>query len=165
MSREVISIPRRSELLGGVVVLLVLAGVVLTRGGDPRATNAGVLTPLAASASTSDDPARATSEAAGGPVIHALGIAGMAPFTVHVHALDSELKTGSPLTARYEWDFGDPAGDFNHLEAWNAAHVYDAGATEQVWPSRNPLRYRWTYNATTSAQTRQQSVGHPPSAE
>ena len=32
---------------------------------------------------------------------------------------------GNPLDFRYEWDFGDPAGRYNTLPGWNAAHVYD----------------------------------------
>jgi len=50
----------------------------------------------------------------------------MAPCTVHVQAFDVALARGTPLTARYEWDFGDPGGKFNQLTGWNAAHVYDA---------------------------------------
>jgi PKD repeat protein len=56
----------------------------------------------------------------------------MAPFTVHVHATDSTVGTGSPLTASYEWSFGDPAGAYNELEGWNAAHVYDEPGTYQI---------------------------------
>ena len=40
---------------------------------------------------------------------------------MHVHALSSTLNGGSPVTARYEWDFGDSAGKYNKLVGWNAA--------------------------------------------
>src|SRR5439155_25807818 len=50
---------------------------------------------------------------------------GMAPCTIHVQALDLPLPTGRRLTARYQWDFGDPSGRYNQLSGWNAAHVYD----------------------------------------
>ncbi len=66
------------------------------------------------------------------PVIHMLSNAGMAPFAVHVHALDSNLGAGSSLTARYQWDFGDPQGAYNTLEGFNAAHLYDAPGTYTV---------------------------------
>jgi PKD repeat protein len=56
-------------------------------------------------------------------------VTGMAPLTVHVHALDSDLGIGGALTGRYEWDFGDAEGRFSALEGWNAAHVYDRPGT------------------------------------
>src|SRR4051794_38183002 len=50
----------------------------------------------------------------------------MAPYTLHVNAVDIPLAHGNWLTARYEWDFGDdtPESRFNQLVGWNAAHVY-----------------------------------------
>ncbi|MDY7107243.1 MAG: PKD domain-containing protein [Planctomycetota bacterium] len=59
------------------------------------------------------------------PVLTLLDGAGVAPFTVHVHALDSDLGVGDPLTAHYEWDFGDAGSAYNELVGFNAAHVYD----------------------------------------
>lgn len=44
---------------------------------------------------------------------------------VHVHALSSTLNGGTPVSARYEWDFGDPSSKYNKLVGFNAAHVYD----------------------------------------
>ena len=57
------------------------------------------------------------------------GSSGMAPFTVHAHALNSELASGNILTARFEWDFGDIDGKYNKLVGWNVAHVYDNPGT------------------------------------
>jgi PKD repeat protein len=51
--------------------------------------------------------------------------AGMAPCTIHVHALNLPLAHGTVLTARYDWDFGDEAGRYNKLTGWNAAHIYN----------------------------------------
>ncbi len=51
---------------------------------------------------------------------------GPAPAAVHVHGLEATLAAGSPLTARYEWDFGDPGSRFNTLAGWNAAHLYQS---------------------------------------
>ena len=60
------------------------------------------------------------------PIIKMIGddtrIVGQA---VHVHGLDSRLNRGTPIHARYEWDFGDPTGRYNNLTGFNAAHVYD----------------------------------------
>jgi hypothetical protein len=41
--------------------------------------------------------------------------------------IGADLGVGSPLTARYQWDFGDatPSSRFNQLPGFSAAHVYD----------------------------------------
>src|ERR1051325_3440445 len=68
---------------------------------------------------------------AAGPTSRAAGIAvlissGMAPCTVHVQATDIPFVSGgTPVTTRYQWDFGDPAGTNNALRGFNAAHVYN----------------------------------------
>jgi PKD repeat protein len=49
-----------------------------------------------------------------------------APAVVHVNAMEFPLAHGTPLTARYSWNFGNPDGRFNTLPGFNAAHVYDA---------------------------------------
>jgi PKD repeat protein len=51
---------------------------------------------------------------------------GVAPCVVHVDGLRFPLKNGTPLTARYDWDFGEPESRFNTLTGFNAAHVYNA---------------------------------------
>jgi PKD repeat protein len=45
---------------------------------------------------------------------------------------EADLGQGTVLTARYQWDFGDPNGAHDHLEGWNAAHVYDAPGTYTI---------------------------------
>lgn len=60
------------------------------------------------------------------PVISLIGKTGTGPHTVQVHALATTLNAGNYLTARWQWDFGDPDGKYNQLEGWNAAHVYNA---------------------------------------
>jgi hypothetical protein len=57
---------------------------------------------------------------------------GAAPFAVHVHALQSTLPAGDVLSARFQWDFGDPDGAFDRLEGFNAAHVYDQPGTYEL---------------------------------
>ena len=57
---------------------------------------------------------------------------GVAPAAVHVSALSCPLAVGTPLTARYAWDFGDPAGAYNRLVGFVAAHVYDRPGTYAV---------------------------------
>ena len=57
---------------------------------------------------------------------------GMAGHSVHVHALASKLNVGDPLSARYEWDFGDAGARFKKLTGWNAAHTYDYAGTYTV---------------------------------
>lgn len=50
---------------------------------------------------------------------------GMAPLVVNVDGLSSTLFVGDELSARFQWDFGDPAGAHNQLVGWTSAHVYD----------------------------------------
>src|SRR5438105_4243123 len=39
----------------------------------------------------------------------------------------TDLGAGTPLTAKYDWNFGDttPGSRFNALPGWTAAHAYD----------------------------------------
>ncbi|HRK29451.1 MAG TPA: PKD domain-containing protein [Tepidisphaeraceae bacterium] len=49
----------------------------------------------------------------------------VAPATVHVHAVNTPLAHGDLMTARYDWDFGDPGARFNTLRGFCAAHTFD----------------------------------------
>ena len=51
---------------------------------------------------------------------------------VFVQGLNSTLNAGSPITARYEWDFGDSGSKYNALVGFNAAHAYDKPGTYTV---------------------------------
>ena len=66
------------------------------------------------------------------PAIVAMASSGTAPFTVHVHGLNSTLGIGTENTARYEWDFGDDGSYFNTIDGWNAAHNYNAAVAYLV---------------------------------
>lgn len=55
-----------------------------------------------------------------------------AGHAVHVHAVSSSLKAGTPLTARYEWDFGDTGSKYNRLVGFNASHIYDKPGTYTI---------------------------------
>ncbi|MCS7033752.1 MAG: PKD domain-containing protein [Phycisphaerae bacterium] len=78
-----------------------------------------------------DDPPPPT---AGSPtaVITAQTTSITAGNAVHVHALNSHLNGGAPITARYEWDFGDPGSPYNKLVSWNAAHIYERPGTYTI---------------------------------
>ncbi len=54
-----------------------------------------------------------------------MGAGGIGPDSVQVNALNSNVGAGTPLTARYQWDFGDPSGRFDQLTGFSAAHVYN----------------------------------------
>lgn len=45
--------------------------------------------------------------------------------SVHVSAMDSDLKGGTVLGIKYEWDFGDDNSKYNNLRGFNASHVYE----------------------------------------
>jgi Ca2+-binding RTX toxin-like protein len=66
------------------------------------------------------------------PVIVLIGKTGIGPHTVFVHALNSTLGAGTPLTANYQWTFGDPSGTYNSLTGWNAAHTYNNPGTYTI---------------------------------
>ena len=76
------------------------------------------------------------------PVIHLLnGVSEVqVGQAIHVNgvqtgqAIGADLGTGTPLTARYQWDFGDtnPAARFDQLPGFNAAHVYDLPGTYTI---------------------------------
>lgn len=53
---------------------------------------------------------------------------------LHVNALGSVLSVGTPLAARYVWDFGDTTvgSAYNRYEGFNAAHVYNVAGTYTV---------------------------------
>ena len=57
-----------------------------------------------------------------------------AGHVVNVQALASGLGTGTPLTTRYAWDFGDTntGSQYNTLIGFNAAHLYDTPGTYTV---------------------------------
>lgn len=72
-----------------------------------------------------------TSGASAGPtpVITAIATQGMAPFTVHVHCLNSTYSAGGQMTSRLQWNFGDSGSDYNKLNGFNAAHIYEQAGT------------------------------------
>lgn len=51
---------------------------------------------------------------------------------VQANAVSSTIPTGSALTAKYEWDFGDASGKYNVLRGWNAGHAYEKAGTYTV---------------------------------
>ncbi len=69
---------------------------------------------------------------AGRPAFSILLAPGVAPAALHVSGLSVPLAVGTPLTARYAWDFGDPAGQYNTLVGFVAAHVYDRPGTYTI---------------------------------
>ena len=75
---------------------------------------------------------KASDSGAPKPVINLIGKTGTGPHTVHVHALATSLNAGNYLTARWQWDFGDPGSKYNQLEGFNAAHVYSRPGTYTV---------------------------------
>src|SRR5206468_2638185 len=53
-------------------------------------------------------------------------------FTLHAHALDLPLRSGTVLDAKFEWNFGDGGGKYNKLTGFNAAHVYENSGQYKV---------------------------------
>lgn len=71
------------------------------------------------------------------------------------------LASGTPLTARYLWDFaagpGNPQGLYNDLEGFNAAHAYDIPGSYRVRLTRideNGLEERFEATVNLASDTR-----------
>lgn len=92
--------------------------------------------PAAAPSAIPATPAPAGGAQAGaawdGRLVSIFAAGAMAPATAHVNALPVPLAAGTPLTARYEWDFGDEGARYNRLVGWNAAHTYDRPGTYTI---------------------------------
>ena len=79
-------------------------------------------------------------------------------------SIATTLNSGSPITARYEWDFGDPNGKYNALTGFNASHVYDAPGTYTVTLKVTDDVGRSTtvtQTVTVAAVSELLGVGHP----
>ena len=74
---------------------------------------------------------------------------GVAPCVVHVNGLRFPLAVGTPLTARYDWDFGDSGSKYNTLTGFNAAHFY-----------QQPGNYTITLTVTDQAGTARSASAH-----
>ncbi|MBC7783267.1 MAG: PKD domain-containing protein [Burkholderiales bacterium] len=66
------------------------------------------------------------------PRINAIRTTINAGQTIFVHGTNSLTGAGSPITARFEWDFGDASGKYNKLVGFNAAHTYATPGTYSV---------------------------------
>lgn len=88
-----------------------------------------------------------------GPPVDVTCIGTMAPAVVHVRCVAPRDAAGgpagSPLDYRYEWDFGDPAGRWNELPGWNAAHVYDRPGQYTITLTCRAAGGRETYRRVT----------------
>jgi hypothetical protein len=65
---------------------------------------------------------------------------GVVPCALHVDATQFPLTAGTPLTARYDWDFGDAGSRYDRLSGFVAAHLY-----------QRPGRYRISLAVTDQA--------------
>jgi hypothetical protein len=66
------------------------------------------------------------------PVMNIRGIGGQAEHSVFVDGLSSNLVSGDPLTATYQWNFGDGGSQFNTLTGWSAGHIYSNAGTYTI---------------------------------
>ncbi|HTL28569.1 MAG TPA: PKD domain-containing protein, partial [Tepidisphaeraceae bacterium] len=92
----------------------------ISSGGSTGGSTGGTIIPHDSSASSPN------------AVITSLGTSAFVGTAVNVQATNSSLGSGTPLTARYEWNFGDSAGKYNTLVGFNAAHVYDKSGTYTI---------------------------------
>lgn len=66
------------------------------------------------------------------PIFELTGVSGIGPHAIFVNGLDSNLGSGTVLTTHFQWNFGDPSGQYNTLDGWNASHIYDTPGTYTV---------------------------------
>lgn len=91
-----------------------------TGGSTGGTTSGGTIIPHDANASSPN------------AVISMLAGSANAGIPITVNAMSSSLGSGTPLTARYEWNFGDSNGKYNTLVGFNAAHIYDNAGTYTI---------------------------------
>ena len=53
-------------------------------------------------------------------------------LVVNANGLNSVLNSGTVLTSKFQWNFGDPNGTDNTLQGFTAAHVYDTPGTYTI---------------------------------
>jgi hypothetical protein len=53
-------------------------------------------------------------------------------IVIAVQGKSSILGHGSPITANYQWNFGDPSSQYNALTGFNASHVYNNPGTYTI---------------------------------
>jgi PKD repeat protein len=66
------------------------------------------------------------------PVIDILTQTVYAGTSIQFNGNQSKLGAGDPLSALYQWNFGDSSGKYNTLMGWNAAHVYNTPGSYTV---------------------------------
>jgi hypothetical protein len=82
--------------------------------------------------STVQPPATNPNAPAPIPMLNLLDGVRQVGIGVNVDGLSSKLAAGTPLTADYQWDFGDPKTQFNTMTGFNASHVYDTPGTYTI---------------------------------
>jgi PKD domain/RTX calcium-binding nonapeptide repeat (4 copies) len=53
-------------------------------------------------------------------------------IAIDTRALNSTLGYGSPIDANFQWNFGDPNGQYNTLPGFNATHIYTTPGTYTI---------------------------------
>jgi len=57
-------------------------------------------------------------------IMQILAAAPTVGIAIDTRALSSTLGYGSPIDANFQWNFGDPNGEYNTLPGFNASHIY-----------------------------------------
>jgi Ca2+-binding RTX toxin-like protein len=65
-------------------------------------------------------------------VLQVLAPAATVGIAVDTRALNSKLGVGSPIDANYQWNFGDPSGEYNTLSGFNSTHIYTVAGTYTI---------------------------------
>ncbi|MEA2709748.1 MAG: hypothetical protein QOF78_2349 [Phycisphaerales bacterium] len=65
-------------------------------------------------------------------VIDVMDASVTAGHAIHVNGLQTALKVGDLLGAKFDWNFGDVGSKHNTLTGFNAAHMYDKAGTYTI---------------------------------
>jgi PKD repeat protein len=99
---------------------------------DPTTSTPGAPAPKPTPTWTTTTAAASSDSSAPRAVLEMLAPVPVVGIGINVRATSSSVGTGSPITANYQWDFGDPGSQYNQLPGFNASHVYDNPGTYTI---------------------------------
>jgi SdrD B-like domain/PKD domain/Right handed beta helix region len=88
--------------------------------------------PVVSGSWTTYSASRSSDGSAPQAVLQLLAPVKMVGIAIVVQGNSSSLGSGSPITTNYQWNFGDPSGQYNTLPGYNASHVYNNPGTYTI---------------------------------
>jgi hypothetical protein len=98
----------------------------------PTTTSGSTPPPVVAGSWSTYTAAKSSDSTAPQAVLKLLAPVPTVGIDIVVQGNNSVLGHGSPITANYQWNFGDSSGQYNTLEGYNASHVYNNPGTYTI---------------------------------